>query len=218
MSMVLLSTITFVLSTIEELQKDEDGYTEFPVIVTIIELLDNFVIVFFTMEYLVRFLICPIKSKFVRDAMNMVFQLSDGRTNPVKVDLLAIMPFYTNLLLEGLEDYQIIGKAGKIVRLIRVMRILRFLLPLHSTLRVFKLVRHFAGLQSLLHTLQQAYQVHTTATWCRSSACCWCWWPSPYSPTLPSSTLQRRTQTELASTAMSPGASSSSSSSSFSSS
>ena len=27
-------------------------------------------------------------------------------------------------------------------------------------LRIFKLVRHFAGLQSLFYTLQQAYQVH----------------------------------------------------------
>lgn len=32
---------------------------------------------------------------------------------------------------------------------VRVMRILR----------IFKLVRHFAGLQSLFYTLQQAYQV-----------------------------------------------------------
>ena len=31
---------------------------------------------------------------------------------------------------------------------------------LKKKIRVFKLVRHFAGLQSLLHTLQQAYQVH----------------------------------------------------------
>ncbi len=33
-------------------------------------------------------------------------------------------------------------------RLVRVMRILR----------VYKLVRHFAGLQSLIYTLQQAYR------------------------------------------------------------
>ena len=35
------------------------------------------------------------------------------------VDLIAIIPFYLALLLEGLEDMEIIGKAGKIVRLIR---------------------------------------------------------------------------------------------------
>ncbi|XP_023335013.1 potassium voltage-gated channel subfamily F member 1 [Eurytemora carolleeae] len=64
------------------------------------------------------------------------------------IDLLAIIPFYLSLVLEGLEDVDMIGKAGKIVRLVRVMRILR----------VYKLVRHFAGLQSLIYTLQQAYR------------------------------------------------------------
>ena len=64
------------------------------------------------------------------------------------IDLLAIIPFYLSLLLEGLEDFEIIGKTGKIIRLIKVMRILR----------VYKLVRHFAGLQSLFYTLQQAYK------------------------------------------------------------
>ena len=47
-----------------------------------------------------------------------------------------------------LQDFQIMGKAGKIVRLVRVMRIMR----------IFKLVRHFAGLQSLIYTLNQAYK------------------------------------------------------------
>ena len=64
------------------------------------------------------------------------------------VDLISIAPFYISLLLEGLEDFKIIGKAGKIIRLVRVMRFLR----------IFKLVRHFAGLQALLYTLQQAYR------------------------------------------------------------
>ena len=50
LSMVLLSTITFVLATMEELQEDENGVTEFPFIVLIIQLLDNFVIIFFTLE------------------------------------------------------------------------------------------------------------------------------------------------------------------------
>ena len=65
------------------------------------------------------------------------------------IDISAIVPFYLSLLLEGLEDFEIIGKTGKMIRLVRVMRILR----------VFKLVRHFAGLQSLFYTLQQAYKV-----------------------------------------------------------
>ena len=46
------------------------------------------------------------------------------------------------------QDFEIMGKAGKIVRLVRVMRVMR----------IFKLVRHFAGLQSLIYTLNQAYK------------------------------------------------------------
>ena len=64
------------------------------------------------------------------------------------IDFFAVIPFYLSVLLEGLEDFEIIGKTGKMIRLVRVMRILR----------IFKLVRHFAGLQSLFYTLQQAYQ------------------------------------------------------------
>ena len=66
----------------------------------------------------------------------------------VKVDFLAVLPYFISALVESLEDLQILGKAGKIMRLVRVMRILR----------IFKLVRHFAGLQSLLYTLKQAYK------------------------------------------------------------
>ena len=32
------------------------------------------------------------------------------------VDLFAIIPFYLSIILEGLEDVEIIGKAGKIIR------------------------------------------------------------------------------------------------------
>ena len=38
------------------------------------------------------------------------------------VDFFALLPFYVSLVLEELEDYQIIGKAGKIIRLMRVIK------------------------------------------------------------------------------------------------
>ena len=138
LSAVLVSTVTFIISTAEELQENEDGVSEFPLVVTIIDIIDNLVVIFFSMELLIRVIICPDKKRFMKDPMNII-------------DFFAILPFFLSLLLEGLEDYQIIGKTGKIIRLIRVMRILR----------VFKLVRHFAGLQSIFMTLQQAYQVPT---------------------------------------------------------
>ena len=135
LSMVIVSTVTFVVSTVEELQEDSSGQVEYPIILAIIEYIDNFVVIFFTFEYFLRLIVSPRKLKFLKAAMNLI-------------DLFAIIPFYLSVLLEGLEDFEIIGKAGKIIRLVRVMRILR----------IFKLVRHFAGLQSLLYTLQQAYQ------------------------------------------------------------
>ena len=133
-----VSTVTFIISTAEELQENEEGVTEFPLVVAIIDIIDNLVVIFFSVELLIRVIICPDKKRFMKDPMNII-------------DFFAILPFFLSLLLEGLEDYQIIGKTGKIIRLIRVMRILR----------VFKLVRHFAGLQSIFMTLQQAYQVQT---------------------------------------------------------
>ena len=92
------------------------------------------------------------------------------------IDFLAIVPFYLSLLLEGLEDFEIIGKAGKIIRLVKVAvggkiknicRTLLFGQKIHifasqvmRILRVYRLVRHFAGLQSLFFTLQQAFGIY----------------------------------------------------------
>ena len=150
LSMVLISTFTFIISTIDELQYNEEGEVEFPLLLQIINVIDVITVIFFTAEYFLRLACSPRKMKFMKGPMNMI-------------DLCAIIPFYLSLLLEGLEvkmsliwninnwkiqDFEIIGKTGKIIRLIKVMRILR----------VYKLVRHFAGLQSLFYTLQQAYK------------------------------------------------------------
>ena len=80
------------------------------------------------LEYLTRFLCSPMKWKFVRGALNLV-------------DLLAILPYFLNFVLEGFkvgqsdlselrdvlycQDTLVIGRAGKLLRLVRVMRILR---------------------------------------------------------------------------------------------
>ena len=132
---VLVSTVTFVASTAEELQVDENGVQKHPTITAAIDYVDLGIVIFFSWEYATRLICCPNKLKFFIEKMNMV-------------DFLSLIPFYVALLLEGLEDYEIIGKATKIVRLMKVIRVLR----------VYKLFRHFAGLQSLIYTLQQAYK------------------------------------------------------------
>ena len=101
----------------------------------LMETTDKFVVIYFALEVAIRLVVSPRKLHFLRQPMNVI-------------DILAVLPFFVSLLLEGLEDFALIGKTGKVIRLVRLMRVLR----------LFKLVRHFAGLQSLLITLQHAYQ------------------------------------------------------------
>ena len=135
LTVILISTATFVLSTFDELQATEDGDQAYPIVIIVIDIIDMVTVVIFSLEYILRFIVCPRKFPFFIEPMNFV-------------DFIALLPFYVSLVLEELEDYEIIGKAGKIIRLMKVMRILR----------VYKLFRHFAGLQSLIYTLQQAYK------------------------------------------------------------
>ena len=139
MMFVCLSTVTFIVeSTLENDEENDDlldTKEDNKFIMATMQYIDQLAITFFTVEYGVRLLLCPRKKKFIIDQMNLV-------------DLIAIIPFYISLILEGLEDMEIIGKAGKIIRLIRILRILR----------IFKMIRHFVGLQSLVYTLHQAYK------------------------------------------------------------
>lgn len=159
MSVVILSTITFVLSTMPELTDNIDimlfdNETEsagdintssaqppaMPVErweegILILRVIDELTMWFFTLEYLVRFACAPKKWLFFKGPLNLI-------------DLLAILPYFVSFVISEMKDTLVIGRAGKVLRLVRVMRILR----------VFKLVRHFNGLQSLLSTLRQAYK------------------------------------------------------------
>ena len=125
---MLLSTITFILHESLE-DEEESAYTD------ILDVVDGCTMIFFTLEYFVRFISAPHKFKFLKNPMNMI-------------DLLAIIPLYLSMAIEQLEDWEIIGKAGKTIRLVRLLRIIR----------IFKLVRHFAGLQALVQTLSEAYR------------------------------------------------------------
>ena len=118
MMFVFLSTITFLVESnlehdypiltenVEFLNTTIFAEKDSKVVLRITQTIDHLAISFFTIEYLLRFILCPRKTKFFFDKMNLV-------------DFIAIIPFYIALLLEGLEDMEIIGKAGKIIRLIR---------------------------------------------------------------------------------------------------
>ena len=68
-----MSTLTFIISTAEELQEDEFGDSEYPTVVTIIDIIDNTVVIFFTAEFVVRIIICPAKKKFMQDFVLTIF-------------------------------------------------------------------------------------------------------------------------------------------------
>ena len=136
LGVVLLSALIFVLQTMPEFEEDEEtGEAEYPGAVKGLKFLNHFTIIFFTVEYIVRLCCAPKKCKFLSQPMNII-------------DLVAIIPFYMTFALDFMENWHIIGKAGKLIRLVKMLRVLR----------IFKLVRHFAGLQALLYTLNQSYK------------------------------------------------------------
>ncbi|XP_022790409.1 potassium voltage-gated channel subfamily A member 7-like isoform X3 [Stylophora pistillata] len=87
--------------------------------------LNTFVIVWFTGEYVIRFICSPQKLKFLLGALNLI-------------DLLSILPYYVQLGLK--ED----DSSISVLRVVRVVRVFR----------VFKLSRHSRGLQILGNTLK----------------------------------------------------------------
>ena len=110
LTMVLISTVTFIVSTIDELQTDEHGMVEFPLLLNIIGIIDHFSIGFFTIEYLMRVTCSPRKLKFIGAPMNMI-------------DLFAIIPFYLSLLLEGIAATSPVCNLG--IAMLQVWRTLR---------------------------------------------------------------------------------------------
>ncbi|XP_030071126.1 voltage-gated potassium channel KCNC2 isoform X1 [Microcaecilia unicolor] len=87
-------------------------------------------VAWFTFEFLVRIIFCPVKLEFIRNLLNII-------------DFVAILPFYLEVGLRGLSS-----KAAKdVLGFLRVVRFVRIL-------RIFKLTRHFVGLRVLGHTLR----------------------------------------------------------------
>ena len=88
-------------------------------------LLNTLVIVWFTGEYVVRFVCSPDKFRFLVGTVNII-------------DLLSILPYYIQLALQ---------EGSSSISVLRVVRVVR-------VFRVFKLSRHSRGLQILGNTLK----------------------------------------------------------------
>lgn len=94
-------------------------------------LVDSMCVAFFTAEYVVRFIVCPNRLRFIISYMSII-------------DLLAILPYYISLVLE-----QISGSTGLEIDALVVLRILR-------VFRIFKVMRHSKRLQQLTESIKNS--------------------------------------------------------------
>lgn len=97
--------------------------------------MDVICLMFFTLEYLTRFICTPSKLNFLRALQNIV-------------DFLAFAPDYVELLFLIFDPSQKEGVA--IMEMLFILRILRLF-------RIFRLIRHVPGLWILLYTLKASF-------------------------------------------------------------
>ncbi|KAI5131328.1 Potassium Voltage-Gated Channel Subfamily V Member 2 [Manis pentadactyla] len=146
---VLISVVALVLNTVEEMQQQAEQGAGGGDPRRILEHVEMLCIAFFTLEFLLRLASTPNLRHFVRSALNLV-------------DLVAILPFYLQLLLECLmgedqqhskgspheHDLEAVGHVGKVGQVLRLMRLMRIF-------RILKLARHSTGLRAFGFTLCQ---------------------------------------------------------------
>ena len=120
MLLIVLSVMLFCLETTESVSKNR----------TVLLILEGICVAWFTIELLIRFIVCPSRIKFIKDVMNWI-------------DFLAIIPFFIELIFGIRNDPS--HKYLQIVRIIRVFRII-------------KLSKHNVGLQILGHTLKASFR------------------------------------------------------------
>ncbi|KAF3815982.1 potassium voltage-gated channel subfamily V member 2 [Mirounga leonina] len=149
---VLISVVALALNTVEEMQQQAGRGASSGDPPPILEHVEMLCIAFFTLEFLLRLASTPDLRRFARSALNVV-------------DLVAILPLYLQLLLEGFtgedprpgkgsrreHDIEAVGRVGKVGQVLRIMRLMR-------VLRILKLARHSTGLRAFGFTLRQCYQ------------------------------------------------------------
>ncbi|XP_027883314.1 potassium voltage-gated channel subfamily A member 10 [Xiphophorus couchianus] len=91
-------------------------------------------IAWFAFELIVRFVVCPSKSEFFHNLMNMI-------------DIISIIPYFVTLMTELATTPQESSGQNMSLAILRIIRLVR-------VFRIFKLSRHSKGLQILGQTLK----------------------------------------------------------------
>jgi len=131
MMFVIVSTVGMSLNTMPVTKVvDQDGeLVENP----LLALNEAICIAWFTLEYLLRLVGCPVKWEFLKNGMNLV-------------DVLAILPYYVELGMTEKDEQEADSGFKGILQVFRVFKLAR----------IFKLARHSTGLQSIVFTLKQS--------------------------------------------------------------
>lgn len=122
MLVIIISVSAMCVETLPSLHKQPD-------LVTFWFVMELCCIVVFTVDYFLRFTVCPMtKSAFVCEPLNII-------------DLLAIMPFWIELITTAVNpDGSNDGGSAKVFQVLRVLRLVR-------VMRVFKMSKYSVGAQ-----------------------------------------------------------------------
>lgn len=97
-------------------------------------MLETICVIWFSFEISVRFIVCPSKSKFFSNIMNVI-------------DVVSIMPYFITVITDLLATHDSAVNQNMSLATLRLIRLVR-------VFRIFKLSRHSKGLQILGQTLK----------------------------------------------------------------
>uniref|UniRef100_UPI00398EE8D7 potassium voltage-gated channel subfamily S member 3a n=1 Tax=Pristiophorus japonicus TaxID=55135 RepID=UPI00398EE8D7 len=133
LSVVLTSIVAMCIHSMHEFQQFDADDKE--IVDPALEGLEIACVIWFTVEFILRFAVTPCLKKFFKNPLNII-------------DFVSILPFYFTLAVETMdEDSEELENVGKVIQILRLMRIFRIL----------KLARHSVGLRSLGATLRHSY-------------------------------------------------------------
>ncbi|KAK0417949.1 hypothetical protein QR680_013294 [Steinernema hermaphroditum] len=146
--MVLASVSSMIVGSLPEFQTNVTTVTlnrtsgkETTVVeaqpIAVFEYIEVVCILWFTVEYILRFSVCSEKLKFSRTPLNLI-------------DISTIVPFYLELVLHYGGSEMSVHTIGEVKTLAMVMRVVRVM----RVTRIFKLARYSSGLKSFGMTVR----------------------------------------------------------------